>query len=328
MSRPKKQHFVPRFYLANFVDPEGKVWTYDKREGSARADRAENTAAETNFYSIKGLDGEYNDQLEEWLAKVESAAAPLYPKLLRGETLKGQERFDFSLFIATLYTRSPAMLNATARLYGDMIQAVGNVGFSDRGRLDETMDRMEAERGEKKTTKEERDKLFEFFNDKTRYTMSVDRRAGLMSISAAAPLTDILNDMSWIVVEPMGQLLITSDSPVVRITPTEYVHPSYGDGGFAHKKAFVTLPLAPTRMLEMYWGEQRSPGVQRAPKERGRLYNRQRAHFSERYLYSSRQDAGILRLGAKHKAAGLRIDVGHPGKRVPIEIKRKLDGRS
>jgi hypothetical protein len=29
-TRPKQHHYVPRFYLERFADPEGHVWTFDK----------------------------------------------------------------------------------------------------------------------------------------------------------------------------------------------------------------------------------------------------------------------------------------------------------
>lgn len=321
--RTKKQHYVPRFYLDHFKDSEGHIWTYDKKGEDVRFARPEETAIETNFYSVIGEDGEYIDALEDWLAEVESLAAPLYPKVLKGEILTGDDRVAFSLFIASLHVRSPAMVNAVAKSYGEMAQIVTDFALSTRERFEQSMYKMDEENGEI-TPKDVRDKVFEFQANKDLWKMNVDKRVGLMNIDAAPNLSHIIHDMSWITVEPENQHLITSDNPVVRITPREYIHPIYGDGGFVHKKVFVTLPLSPNRMLEMFWGEQPSKGVRRVDKERGKLYNRQRAGFSERYLYSSRRDAGIRALADKHHEPGLRINIGHPGKRAKVELKRKL----
>ena len=100
---------------------------------------------------------------------------------------------------------------------------------------------------------EERESLFNFSREKSNYTIAVDRKAGLRGMIVADTLTDIFFKTKWIVIECTDQHLITSDSPVVRITPREYHSPVYGDGGFLHKYAFVTLPLAPTKLMELGW---------------------------------------------------------------------------
>jgi hypothetical protein len=130
--------------------------------------------------------------------------------------------------------------------------------------------------------------------------------------------------MKWITLECNDQHLITSDNPVVRVTPPDAYHPMYGDGGFLNKRTFVTLPLTPTKLLELHWGNRLRPGVYRVDRERGRLYNRQRAAFSERYLYASRRDSGIMTLARKYARPGVRMDLGSFGKLAPIELKRKL----
>lgn len=321
--RPKRQHYVPRFYLEHFADSDGYVWTYDSTDGSSRKARAEQTAVETNFYSVRDASGDHFDEVEKWLAEIEDRAAPIYPRVLRGERLVGEEREVFALFVASLHTRSPAMINATARGYGQMIEKTGDMLFGNRDRFNEHMDRSDKEAG-RITPAEERKKLFDFYNDKSAYRIKVDKKIGLLTIDIALAIAGIIHDMSWIVVEPENQHIITGDNPVVRITPREFWHPFYGDGGFAHEKAFVTLPLSPNRLLEAYRGKSFQPGVYRADKQRGRLYNRQRAGFAERYLYSSRQDAGISALAVKHHGPGMKMSIspGTPG--AEIVLARKL----
>jgi hypothetical protein len=143
-------------------------------------------------------------------------------------------------------------------------------------------------------------------------------------MASANHISNIIYKTSWVVTNPKDQHIITSDNPVVRITPREYQDPLYGDGGFAHEKMFVTLPLSPDRVLEMFWGDGDLVGVRNVDKQRGKLYNRQRAGFSERYLYASRRDAGISLLGAKHSKPGLRIGTNHDDEFMNVEVKRKL----
>lgn len=323
--RTKRQHFVPRFYLEHFTDNDGYTWAYDKHEGSVRADVPEATATETNFYSVKSENGEYDDAIEDWLSKVESDAAPLYPKLLRGNALVGDERSKFALFIASTYTRSPAMVNAVALAHGDLAQIASSIMAPDRNALEKMLDAAEEAAGAEKASSEVREKLFKIWDEK-QYVMAVDKHVGLMTMDLTHHVAEMMIAMKWFVYGNPDHKYISSDNPVVRITPTEFVDPNYGDGGFLHKHMYVTVPLSSHRMLEMNWQKSDKAGVLKIERYRVRELNRMRAAFSERYLYSSVRDAGIANLAAKYARPGLRINIGHPSKRAAIELRRKLEG--
>ena len=324
-TRTKRQHFVPRFYLEHFTDADGFVWAYDKQESSVRADVPEATATETNFYSVKSESGEYDDSIEDWLSKIESDAAPLYPKLLRGDALVGDERAKFALFIASTYTRSPAMVNAVASAHGDLAQITSDMTVGDRASLEKILDEAETTAGAERSSDEVRDLLFKVWKEK-QYVMAVDKHVGLMTIDLAHHVADMMFSMQWFVYGNPDHRFITSDNPVVRITPTEFVDRLYGDGGFLHKHMYITTPLSPHRMVEMNWQKIGRTGLIKIDRNRVRELNRMRASFSERYLYSSVRDAGIASLAAKYARPGLRIDIGHPSERAPIELHRKLKG--
>ena len=322
-NRAKRQHYVPRFYLAYFADAEGMVWTYDTERNEVRAGTPQNTAVETNFYSVRDEADEYVDALEEWLSGVEDKAAPLYPKVLKGEMLDGREKADFSVFLSSLYTRSPAMIRAMAEIMGTITQQMTDMALGDRKNFERYMNEVDAKEG-KTTTLEEREAIFEFAKDKTKYVLEVDRKAGLRGMGATDRLTEIFFRMNWIVVQCPRQHLITSDNPVARLTPREDYHPIYGDGAFMNKRTYVTVPLTPSKLLELHWMDQPRPGLHEADKQRGRLYNRQRAYFSERYLYASERDAGIQELGQKHKMPGVRLAASGAAELAPVEVKRRL----
>jgi hypothetical protein len=325
MNRPKRQHFVPRFYLEGFADKDNFVWTYDKQTGQGRPATPENTAVETNFYSFEAPSGEYDDTIENALADIEGKAKWCLPKLLRGERLSGEQRMDFSVFVATLYLRSPAMVNAMALMTGELAQVASEIAHSSDEPFERIFDAIDAELGNT-STPQDRERMKAIFSKKSNFVMNVDKRIGLRTLASAEQIAQLFYNMSWLIIEPRDTLLITSDNPVVRVCPPEDSRSPYGDGGFLNKRVFVTLPLLPRRMLEMCWNGGDREGILSVPKDRGKPYNRQRAGFSERYLYSSRQDAGIGALAAKHRAPGLRVDIGHPSERFPIELKRKLRG--
>lgn len=325
-NRTKKQHYVPWFYLEHFVDADGMVWTYDKKQESPAADARkatpENTAVSTNFYSVQNEDGSYNDQLEEYLGKIESDAAPLYGAMLQGKVPTDDSKNVMSLFFAALYARSPALINSAAWMTGAMAQVTAGASFSDRKRFDASMDRMEQDLEKEPTSAEQRDKMFELMKNRDGFTMQVLQKAGLVAMSAIEPITDIFNKMHWILVESKDQHLVTSDNPVVKINP-DPPHPFYGDGGFTMPNVFVTIPLSPRFMLEMSWNKSPLKSLFQADRERGRLYNRQRAGFAEQYLFSSRKDDGIGLLTKKNKDSGLKLRMDGP-KISKIDVKRRL----
>jgi Protein of unknown function (DUF4238) len=85
----KRQHFNPALHLRHFVgaEPKGQVWTYDKQTGGMRSGTPENTAVESHFYSVERGDGSMDTTIEDYLAGVESNAAPVYEALLGEEPI-------------------------------------------------------------------------------------------------------------------------------------------------------------------------------------------------------------------------------------------------
>jgi hypothetical protein len=324
-ARTKRQHYVPRFYLAYFIDADGFVHTYDKQEGICRAAKPEDTAKESNFYSFDGPDGEHVDQLESTLSEIESLAAPVHARLIEGQIPKSDDREAYALFLATLYIRTPAMVNAMARFYGDLAQ-IGSLVAGNRLEPESFLAEFEAERGEA-IASEDRTRIVSFLSDKKNITMNVDRRIGLNALSAAPTISKLMVEMSWVVLEIEGGHLVTSDNPVVRVSPPQAQRSPYGDGGFLHKGMYVTVPLSPTRMLELCWGPGDYSKTVKADRERRKLYNRVRAMYSERYLYADRHDGGVLALAKKYPLPGMRIDSRHPSERFPIKLTRRLKPR-
>jgi hypothetical protein len=73
MGDPKQHHFVPRFYLSGFNNPQGKVWVFDKLTDKIFQTTGENIAKQNQFYRIDELaeDGIDALELEKQLAGLE-----------------------------------------------------------------------------------------------------------------------------------------------------------------------------------------------------------------------------------------------------------------
>lgn len=118
--RIKRQHYVPRPYRLYFADAVDLIWTCDKREDVRRSGTIEDTAVQTNFYSLADASAEYANVLEAELSEVENDAASLYRKLLNGELPEGQGKAELAVFFSSLLMRRPVMVRASAQMTGLM----------------------------------------------------------------------------------------------------------------------------------------------------------------------------------------------------------------
>ena len=96
MSKVKKQHFVPRFYLENFTDSKGNIHAFDIITCQSFATATDNIAHEKYFYDYNPLD-EFvgiDQTVEKALAKFEAESAKTLRKLIIG--LKANNIVEFS----------------------------------------------------------------------------------------------------------------------------------------------------------------------------------------------------------------------------------------
>jgi Protein of unknown function (DUF4238) len=149
----KRHHFNPVLHLQHFAgaEPKGQVWTYDKTTGDMRSAIPEQTAVETNFYSVERDDGSMDTTIEDYLADVEGKAAPVYDGLLQGTTPTGQPRADFAQFLALMYVRTPAMRRMAGNVVGREIQIMNYAYASNPKAFDALLHRVEKAGGPKLT---------------------------------------------------------------------------------------------------------------------------------------------------------------------------------
>lgn|GEM_PF-1571801 len=325
VSRTKKQHVVPRFYLNKFADDNGNVWTYSG-DSAPRPDKPEATAVESNIYTPADADGERFDDAEKILGLLESNAAPLWDDLCEGRVFGGGKRDHIALFMAAQYLRSPSVIRAGAEMAGSMIHHTQKFMASDKDAHERSMKKYEAETGISYSP-EEREKIREFILEPKRYSIDVLRSAGLGMLGSTAELAELFINMNWVVAHSEDQHLITSDSPVTRRSDPATHHPAYGDGAFMNKTVRVQFPLSPRRIIEMSWSGQERERVVELPKKLAKVANGVRAASAERFVYGSKRDQGIEKLSkkwlSKPKTPKIWTSDGMP----EINVKRKLYSR-
>jgi|GEM_PF-6523850 len=83
MTKVKKQHFVPQFYLKNFTDSRHRIYAFDIINGASFITSTENIAHQKYFYDYEPLDQftGVEQVVEKALAGSESKAAEVLRKL-------------------------------------------------------------------------------------------------------------------------------------------------------------------------------------------------------------------------------------------------------
>ncbi len=121
MTVAKNQHFLPQFYLRQFVDPdtpanqEPYVWLFDLPGQRWRKRAPTNVASLRYYYAVRDEDDQLINLLEPNLATVESLGATLIRKLVAREPSATREQLHFALFVALLAVRTPQSRELTER---------------------------------------------------------------------------------------------------------------------------------------------------------------------------------------------------------------------
>ena len=316
MPRPKRQHYVPRFYLENFTDSNRRIWNYEKGSGEISSLSVNDTAVEKNFYSFKLYD-EYDDQIEKWLSFIEGKASKVFDRVINGDPLKGKDRADFSIFLAAQYVRSPSFLRTFAEMKGKMFDSATRSIISDENFLDEDI---HFENGVDPDVLD----FIKTMNDEDSYVVHVSRESALHGITTANKIAPIIYDMTWHTINSSFGGIITGDSPVVRVADPSTISSVYGDGGFSNISNLITFPLSPNRCLEITWAPTPEGKIIEADRERVKLYNRQRAMFSERRIYSNYRSSGLSKLAKKYPDCSHGIDFSNDSSLAKVVVKRRL----
>lgn len=117
MSEPKLHHYVPRFYLNYFLDPNQRLWIYDKEADRVFATAPNRIAAENQFYRLPGPIVSSSDPLsiEKALAALESRASAIIAHVVaevknlapaKKVTISDDEKLVLSEFLASQHFRT------------------------------------------------------------------------------------------------------------------------------------------------------------------------------------------------------------------------------
>ena len=253
---PKRQHYLPRFYLEGFADDEGLVAVYDQKENVVRLQQPVNTAVIGHFYTMEDEQGRQRFEVEEMLSKIEGLAKPIIAKLSAQKSITQQEREDFSMFVALAGMRTPARVDNAQKMMGDAMRQVNKVLFSSAVQVKKQMLQNADCRdlGDEAIDKHAKDVAD--FVQAGKYEIETNEKWALQtSIKTAMEMLPIFAQRDWIVEHSASpkKSFVTVDAPVLleRIGPPPDSS-IYSGLGFASSNALVAFPLSASAVLLMH----------------------------------------------------------------------------
>lgn len=106
MAKFAKQHYVPKFYLKNFCQPDGTIYCYDKLTDKSFKSNLRDIAQENFFYDVPEL---APATVENSMAVKERIFSKVLKDVIRRKSLQGIRSFAievFFLFVATQMLRT------------------------------------------------------------------------------------------------------------------------------------------------------------------------------------------------------------------------------
>ncbi len=265
MSDAKKQHYVPQFYLREFLDPdtpprqEPYVWVFSK-DGKKKQRRApKNVLWETDLYTFD-VAGEKRYELEQALSKIESDFAETVRKKIKTRLpLTDQEHATLCMFVATMLQRTVRQKDNQEAFYDQLVEQV---------------ERLETHHGSDGLT-----------SAKLRAAKKDVHRVGILGMLSEIPELLGRMNLSFLCTDGTPARFITSDDPVTLFNPDLQWQRFYGPG-LAQSGVELTMPVSPEIAICMTWSNLR--GYIQIPRWRIEELNRfTRGHCYEHFISHS-----------------------------------------
>ncbi|MDE2719285.1 DUF4238 domain-containing protein [Candidatus Palauibacter polyketidifaciens] len=279
----KKQHWVPRSYLAAWCDPatpEGQtpyVWRFAKDGKSSKRKAPKNIFHETDLYTISLDDGRRELAVEQGLAELESEFVRIRNDVLAtAKSLEGRDHMLLCAYVAAMQARSLPHLNHWKKQFQGALARMDEMRKSMRARPPEERAARRAYPPASSTTSAS-------YED---FKTSVEGPVAQWVVFA------IETQLPWLIQMRLRVLttdddvgFITSDRPCVWFDPEAYRLPWHlRSPGLAVSTIEITLPISPTQMLLLTHGTEGGGHVPVPRWQVDELNRRTRFHADEYFV--------------------------------------------
>ncbi len=246
----KKQHFVPATYLKAWCDVnsppnyEPYVWVFPKNGGEPKSKPPEKIFWETDFYTIKKINGERDLVLEHGLAQLESKFAALRDKKLsKRKPLTLQDKSLLCTFTAAMYARTKARKKHLQGQWQQVLDMGNRMAEWAKNASPEEVKQLSS--ALHPTNNKSKSLHLEDIEYIVENTIQSSLGAEISSIAPA------LLNMQFVILDTLTvSTFITSDNPCVWVDPDLSKKPSpFGAGGLISPSIEISLPLSPTQCI-------------------------------------------------------------------------------
>ncbi len=252
LSGPKRQHFLPRFYLEGFTN-NGKLAVYDRETNRVRVQQPINTGVIGHFYTLEDAEGRKRYELEQMLSEYEANASPTVCKLSAKQEISPDERAYLSIFVALAAFRTPDIVDSLKLMNSDLIGEMTRRMFSDKEQVKDGLRVKPYAPSSEEELEQEAIEMIEFAQG-GQYTITTEHSWAVgMAIQTGLKIAPILAGRNWDVIHSNTDKtsFVTTDAPVVLSTVIPRKNSFWGLG-FGNTDALVVFPLTQTCALLMY----------------------------------------------------------------------------
>jgi hypothetical protein len=232
----KNQHYVPRFYLKNFLNEEEKFWAFHKDNRKLFLTNPKGIANENYFYDQLQFDADLGIEqpVEKYLGEVEALFAPFLDYLLKAIDNREITRLSEDMraiicdFVMFQIIRTKEHRESMHQGINQFQEKLAESGWLS----DELIAAMRADDSAERVKQTHLEQIF----------LNTDFKVNL---------TEILNSHIWLVFKNITDTLYyTSDHPVVK---TPHLHrPFRNDNGYKSEGIEIAMPLSSTHLLVLY----------------------------------------------------------------------------
>ncbi len=221
------QHYIPRFYLNLFTDPDTPciqtpyVWIFDRESGNVKNKAPMNFAYIKGYNNIVDKNGKISTAVEEEFRLIEDKAAKVMRKILELKYINRRERQEMCKFVCSMKTRVPLFRN----FYRESIE------------------------------KQEYKVQLRDYVEKHKFNINIDEAPLKLEMDSVIRVVNqsshLLMGMFWsLLISDESSYFITSDNPVII---KDSKNPSFHLGFLSSETVEVFFPLSRKMCLRGTW---------------------------------------------------------------------------
>ena len=256
LNGPKRQHFLPRFYLEGFTKDDGMVAVFDRELNQIRVQQPLNTCVIGHFYTMADAEGRRRFELEQLLSEYETKGSGVIKKLAAKGAINADERTDLAIFVAFAAFRTPDIVDSLKAFNSGLVRDICIQTFSD---VEEVKTRMRGKPDAPSSDEEletEARELVEYAQSGQYEVTTSHLWAVSMAIRMAFIIAPILAGRNWAILHRDNEKksFVTTDAPVLLTTVAPRQNNFWGIG-FGNTDALVLFPLTESCILAMHGSE-------------------------------------------------------------------------